>query len=258
MVGKMIDIHCHILPGCDDGPMELADSLIMAKAAVSEGITHLFATPHHLNGNYENTKSEIMERVHRFNLSLMKAEIPLTIYSGQELRIHHELLKALNLDEILTLDNRGDYLLIELPSGEVPSFSLDIIYELGLRGITPILVHPERNRELMEDPSLLFELVQEGVLTQLTAASIIGHFGKRVKNFSEKIIEHNLAHFIASDAHNVGSRNFFLNEAYETITRKFGINRTFYFRENAELLKNGQHLFIPEPVLIRKKFLGIF
>ena len=162
------------------------------------------------------------------------------------------------MNEVLTLDNKGKYVLIELPSGEVPTYTQEVIYELLLRGITPIIVHPERNGRFMKDHNVLFELVREGALTQLTAGSMMGHFGKKIQSFSKKIIEHNLAHFIASDAHNMSSRGFFLQEAYETITKLYGTQQTLYFRENAELLLNGQDLQHEQPAPIRKRILGIF
>lgn len=254
----MIDIHCHILPESDDGPADLEDSLEMAKEAIKGGITHLFATPHHRNGRYENSKIDILSRVNKLNKRLEQENIPLTIHPGQELRIHRELFDSMEDGEVLTLGNKGKYLLLELPSGRVPSYTQETIYELLLMGITPIIVHPERNQELIKNNDQLFELVKEGALTQLTSGSIIGLFGKKVKAFSEKIIEHNLAHFIATDAHNVHSRGFTLQEAYEKITKKYGMNRTFYFRENTELLMLGRSLYIEQPIPIKKKFLGIF
>jgi len=254
----MIDIHCHIIPCVDDGPHHLIECLEMGNAAILAGITHIFATPHHMNGHFENSKSDILNQVIEINKHLQQGKIPLTVHPGQELRIHRELFISLEMGEVLTLDNKGKYLLLELPSGEVPTYTQEIVYELLLKGITPIIVHPERNKGFIEDNNLLFELVQEGALSQLTSGSIIGYFGKKVKSFSEKIIEHNLAHFIATDAHNTNSRGFSLREAYETITNKFGINRTFYFRENAELLMSGQYICKEEPVPIRKKIMGIF
>lgn len=254
----MIDIHCHIVPGVDDGPQQLFECIEMANAAVKAGITHLFATPHHLNGQYENTKKDIMCRVNKLNQQLLQKNIPLVIHPGQELRIHRDLFMSLEMDEVLTLDNQGKYLLLELPSGEVPMYTQEMVYELLLKGITPIIVHPERNKEFSENPNLLFDLVKEGALTQLTSGSILGQFGKKIKAFSEKIIEHRLAHFVASDAHNTSSRGFTLKEAYETIAKKFDINQTFYYRENAELLICGENLYIENPVPIRKRILGIF
>lgn len=254
----MIDIHCHILPGVDDGSPDMKESLNMARKAVEVGITHIFATPHHLNEKYVNVKNDIINRAVRLNESLQEANVPLTIHLGQEVRIHRDIFTSLEKEEILTLGDNGTYLLLELPSGKVPTFTQEVIYELLLKGITPIIVHPERNRELIANHKLLFELVQEGALTQLTSGSIIGSFGKSIQSFSKKIIEHNLAHFIATDAHNIGSRGFTLQQAYEAITKAYGIERTYYFKENAEQLLNGQSPAVEKPVPFKKKILGIF
>ncbi|MGE7587274.1 tyrosine-protein phosphatase [Peribacillus sp. NPDC101480] len=254
----MIDIHCHILPGVDDGSADMKESLNMARKAVEAGITHLFATPHHLNEKYVNVKSDIIDRAVRLNESLQQNNIPLTIHPGQEVRIHRDIFSSLEKEEILTLDDNVTYLLLELPSGRVPAYTQEVIYELLLKGITPIIVHPERNKELITNHKLLFELVQEGALTQITSGSIIGNFGKSIQSFSKKIIEHNLAHFIATDAHNIGSRGFTLQQAYEKITKVYGIERTFYFKENTELLLQGLSLIIEKPVPFKKKFMGIF
>ncbi|MEV5112721.1 tyrosine protein phosphatase [Peribacillus frigoritolerans] len=254
----MIDIHCHILPGVDDGSADMKESLNMAKKAVDAGITHIFATPHHLNEKFVNVKIDIIERVIMLNESFQQNNIPLTIHLGQEVRIHRDIFNSLEKEEILTLDDKGTYLLLELPSGRVPTYTQEVIYELLLKGITPIIVHPERNKELIENHTLLFELVKEGALTQLTSGSIIGNFGKSIQSFSKKIIEHNLAHFIATDAHNIGSRGFTLQQAYETITKTYGVQRTFYFKENAEQLLKDQCPAIEKPVPFKKRILGIF
>lgn len=254
----MIDIHCHILPGVDDGSPDMNESMNMAMKAVEAGITHIFATPHHLNEKYVNVKSNIIDRVVRLNESLQEANVPLTIHLGQEVRIHRDIFTSLEKEEILTLDDNGTYLLLELPSGRVPTYTQEVIYELLLKGITPIIVHPERNKELIENHKLLFELVQEGALTQITSGSIVGKFGKNIKSFSKKIIEHNLAHFIATDAHNIGSRGFTLQQAYEKITKAYGIQNTFYYKENAEQLLKGQSPYVEKPLPFKKKILGIF
>ncbi|MFE4704825.1 tyrosine-protein phosphatase [Peribacillus simplex] len=254
----MIDIHCHILPGVDDGSADMNESMYMARKAVEAGITHIFATPHHLNEKYVNVKDDIINGAVRLNESLQQNNIPITIHLGQEVRIHRDIFTSLEKEEILTLDDNCTYLLLELPSGRVPIYTQEVIYELLLKGITPIIVHPERNKELNENHKLLFELVQEGALTQLTSGSIIGSFGKSIQSFSKKIIEHNLAHFIATDAHNTGSRGFTLQQAYETITKAHGIDRTFYFKENAEHLLKDQSPDVDKPVPFKKKILGIF
>ncbi|MDN4071759.1 tyrosine-protein phosphatase [Fictibacillus terranigra] len=255
----MIDVHSHVLPALDDGAVDLSASLDMAKQAVEDGITTLFATPHHRNGKYENSKQDILLETERLNEALIIHQIPLTILPGQEIRVYSEFLEDLANDQLLTLNNLGKYILIELPSNAVPEYTSQIVYECKLQDITPIIVHPERNSELMENPQLLYELVAEGALTQLTASSIIGRFGKNIKSFSQKIIENHLTHFIASDAHNISSRGFHLWEAYDEISKKYGHQMTYDLQENAELILNNQNIYIEEPRPIKKKkLLGIF
>lgn len=255
----MIDIHCHILAGIDDGPKTIEDSLKMAKQAVEEGITTIIATPHHLNGHYENGRIKIFSEVDQLNDVLKAANIPLTILPGQETRIHGEMVDNIMNGEILTLNNSNQYVFVELPSNHVPRYTEQLLYDIQLTGIKPIIVHPERNSEFIERPELLYKLVERGTLTQVTAASVVGLFGKKIRKFSHDLISSNLTHFLASDAHNVTSRSFHLRQGYEMVEKEFGRNTRFMLQENAELLASGKHVIVgpPEPV-VRKKFLGIF
>lgn len=254
----MIDIHCHILPGIDDGAATMEDSLAMARAAVKEGITTIIATPHHKNNQFNNPKSSILTKVNDLNTVLKQENIPLTILPGQEVRIYGEVLEDYYKEEILTL-NQTKYLFIEFPSSSVPRYAERLLYELQTEGIIPIIVHPERNKELQEKPDLLYQFVKNGALTQVTASSVAGYFGKNVKKFSEQLIESNLTHFVASDAHNVHSRSFKVMEAFDAIDDNFGVDYIYLFKENGELLLEDRNVVkeIPERIQ-RKKFLGIF
>jgi protein-tyrosine phosphatase len=255
----LIDIHSHILPGVDDGAQHLEDAISMAEAAVKEGITHLFATPHHRNGRYENEKHTILREAEFFNQELKKRKIPLHILPGQEIRLYQELINDLERDLLLPLNNEVKYLLIEFSSNNVPKYAADLFYELNLRDFRPIIVHPERNSEIIEKPELLYELIVAGAFTQVTANSIIGNFGKKIMKFTHDLIKANLAHFIASDAHNTTSRGFHLTQAYETIQKEYGIDTRYYLQENAEMVLKGESIFIEEPTIIKKKkFLGVF
>ncbi|MEK4653929.1 MULTISPECIES: tyrosine-protein phosphatase [Niallia] len=254
----MIDIHCHILPNIDDGAQTLENSLEMAKTAINEGITTIIATPHHKNNQYINEKSSILEKVNDLNAVLKQENLPLNILPGQEVRIYGEVLEDYNKGEVLTL-NHTKYLFIEFPSSSVPRYAERLLYELQTEGIIPIIVHPERNKELQEKPDLLYKFVKNGALTQVTASSVVGYFGKNVKKFSEQMIEHNLTHFIASDAHNIHNRTFKMAESLKMIKENFGMDYIYLFKENAELLIEDKNIIkeIPERIQ-RKKFLGIF
>jgi protein-tyrosine phosphatase len=254
----MVDLHCHILPGIDDGAQDITDSIMMAKIAVEQGIHTIVATPHHLNNQYENPKQEIIARVEELNQELIKENIDLKIVPGQETRIYGEMVEGYEQGEILPV-NHSQYVLVEFSSNHVPRFTEQLFYDLQIQGLIPVIVHPERNSEIIERPELLYQLVKKGALTQITAASVCGDFGKKIKGFSQQLIEANLTHFIASDAHNTRSRTFKLREAYDFIQTKYGNDMVYLFQENAEYLIEGNDIYkeVPERVK-KKKFFQIF
>lgn len=255
----MIDIHSHILPGIDDGAKSEEDSLEMAKEAVKHGITSIIATPHHRNGKFDNECASIMSNVATLNELLVQEDIPLTVLPGQETRINGDMIEDLENAELLPL-NETKYLFVEFPSGHVPRYSAQMLFDIQVAGYKPIIVHPERNRELIEHPSKLYEFVQKGALTQVTAASVVGKFGKNIQTFSHQLIEANLTHFIASDAHNTTTRGFCMDEAFNEIKIKYGSDYYFMFIENSQLVVDNQNVNFIEPSQVRKKkkFLGLF
>lgn len=258
-VDRMIDIHCHILPGVDDGARTLEDSIEMAKAAVAQGIHTIVATPHHRNNQFDNYREDILMRVDELNRILEEENIEVNILPGQETRIYGDLAEGLSAKEILPVNLDTPYILVELPTSTVPKYTNKLLYDLQVEGYTPVIVHPERNSELLSKPDKLYELVKSGVLTQVTAASLVGKFGKKIRNFSHEIVQSNLTHFIASDAHNVESRGFLIKESLHEIESIYGIDLVYYYQENAELMVTGEVIIgdLPEKIL-RKKFLGIF
>jgi protein-tyrosine phosphatase len=254
----MIDIHCHILPSVDDGAKDINDSIEMAREAVKEGIHTIIATPHHKNGKYENNKLEVIEKVNQLNTVLKNEHIPLTILPGQETRIFGEILEESEFEHILPL-NFTQYIFIELPSSHVPRYTEKLLFDIQLKGLTPIIVHPERNQEIMSNPDSLYNLVKKGALTQITASSVAGYFGKKIRRFSLQLIEADLTHFISSDAHNITNRGFKMSEAIDVIDKRYGVDMIYFFTENAELLIEEKSIYKEEPQRVRqKKFLGIF
>ncbi|SEO25075.1 protein-tyrosine phosphatase [Amphibacillus marinus] len=255
----MIDIHCHILPGLDDGAKHMEESLSMARAAINEGIHTIIATPHHKNGSYENDREAIIKEVAYLNESLAYENIPLTILPGQEIRIHGEMINGIQTGELMTLNESTRYAFVELPTNHIPRYTTQLLFDLQVHDLIPIIVHPERNTELLEHPNRLYEFVRNGALTQVTAASTIGKFGKKTMKFSHELIEYNLTHFIASDAHNLRSRSFMMAAAINQLEAKFGQQTVYKLLDNAELLVDGQTVFAEEPQRIeRKKFFGLF
>ena len=254
----MIDLHSHILPGLDDGSQSMKDTLVMAEKAIEDGITKIVATPHHKNG-YDNTRLEIIDSVEEVNSVLQQYNLNLQVMPGQEIRIYGEIMEDYLNGEIQTLAD-SKYIFIELPSGYVPRYTEELLYKMQLDGLIPIIVHPERNQELMSNPDKLYQFVKKGTLTQLTAGSIAGKFGKKIKQFSEELMEANLSHFIASDAHNTTNRSFHMTAAYEMIQQEFGEDLVYFYKENAELVMENKHVMMEQPTHVkrRKKIFGLF
>lgn len=255
----MIDLHCHILPGIDDGPSDYSLSLEMAKKAASEGITQIVATPHHKNGVYLNKKMRILEQVKEFNKILEYNQIPLVILPGQEIRMYGEIVEDYQKGEILTLNNTGKYLFIEFPTKEVPHYAEKLLINIQFKGFIPIIVHPERNHRILEDPDILYRFINQGALAQITAGSLVGVFGNKIQKFSHQLIEANLIHLLASDAHNVVKRPFHMRNSLEIIINRYGKDMMYEFLENAQCVIEGKNCFkMPPEQVKKKKFLGIF
>lgn len=254
----MFDLHCHILPGIDDGPKELEDSLQLARLAVQEGITHVVATPHHKNGLWDNEKEEILEHVEKLQQQLDAEKIPLTIFPGQEVRIHGELLENIDANTIQFIDEQEQYLLIEFPTKSVPAYTDRLFYELMQKGVVPIIVHPERNRIFYKEPDRLKSLVEKGALAQLTAGSYTGAFGQTIQTFSRQLIEADLVHFMASDAHDATKRPFLMKDAYEQLTTEFGQGKVDHFQQITQDILNGVWVVPSSPTHIQKQKLFSF
>ncbi|TLS52002.1 tyrosine protein phosphatase [Paenibacillus antri] len=230
----MIDIHSHILPGADDGSPSLEGSLEMARAAVSDGIQIIAATPHHKDGYFVNEKIAILKAVEQLNDALRQADIPLMVVPGQEVRHYESLIEDLYDGSRLLTINNSKYLLLEFPSGDVPSNIQDTLHELGILGITPIIAHPERNRAIASKPDLMEELIEWGALAQVTSQSLVGRFGPKVQRTAEELCRRNLVHLIATDAHNITTRPFLMREAMEWVMREQGDTYRQYYETNAK------------------------
>ncbi|MBJ7894869.1 tyrosine-protein phosphatase [Bacillus atrophaeus] len=254
----MVDIHCHILPSMDDGAKQYSESLEMARAASSQGIATIIATPHHKNGKYENDPQAVRQAVGHLNELLIREQVPLNVLPGQEIRLYGELAGDMTAHRLLSL-NDTKYILIEFPSEQVPRYAEQLFYDLQVKGYIPVIAHPERNREIHENPSLLHNLVKKGAAAQITAGSLAGAFGKRIKNFSVQLAEAHLVHFIASDAHNLKTRDFRYQDGLDVLRKKLGAEYTYMMTENAELLLQNKTIYKETPVHVKRRhFLGLF
>lgn len=255
----MIDIHCHILPGLDDGASNLAESLTMAQYAVNEGIHTIVATPHHKNNRYTNVAEDIISNVEYFNEKLQQKNIPLTIIPGQETRIHGDMLQDLDRGEMLPYNKTSRYILMDLPNDGVPHYLTQLLFDLQIAGYQPIIAHPERNHALVEKPDILYRLVKNGALTQVSAASLAGVKGNALQKFTSQLLAANLTHFVASDAHHAKRKTFHMREAFHFIRKQHGHAMAHQLMKNSELLIAGSNILpdAPERIEIKKTW-GFF
>lgn len=254
----MIDLHSHILPGLDDGAQTMEESIAMAKTAVEQGIDTIVATPHHLHTRYKNPKNLVLQKTAQLNEELFQEGVLLTVLPGQEVRLNGDI-EAFESDKILSINTDSGYVFLELPSHDVPHYAKKMIYDIQLLGYKPVIVHPERNRILRQQPDQLYNFVRNGAITQVTAASLVGKFGREVQKFAYQMIEFNLTHLVASDAHDTKKRGFFMKEAYNKVEKKFGTDMMYQFMENAHVILDGEMVYTDPPERIRtRKRLGIF
>ncbi|MDQ6420690.1 CpsB/CapC family capsule biosynthesis tyrosine phosphatase [Paenibacillus sp. LHD-117] len=228
----MIDIHTHILPGIDDGAASIEDALDLARAASQEGITALIATPHHANGTYMNPAGGVIRLVDELNERLTESGIPVSVHTGQEIRVHDDLLDAWHRHELLTMAG-SKFVLLEMPSSRIPKGMPDLVHELAIMGLLPVIAHPERNAEVVQHPERLEELIDLGAYAQVTTHSLLGGFGKRIEQASWEFLKRGNIHLVSSDAHHALRRGFRMREAYAAIERTMGASWTAYLQANA-------------------------
>lgn len=210
------DIHCHICPNIDDGSESTSQSVSMADAALRDGTKSLIATPHQLGANSQVTVTAIRDSVMHLQRILLKEKIDVTILPGADIRIDPELPKLLKQGKVLTLADQGKHVLVELPHETY--FPLDsLLKALRKQGLVGILSHPERNRGIIKNPDVMWDVVEAGGLLQITAASLTGAFGSSCQEIAELAVDEGLIHFIASDAHDTKHRPFGMRDAYDTI-----------------------------------------
>ena len=217
----MIDIHLHILPGVDDGPVDLAGSLVLARSLVEEGVRVAVATPHYNDEYPQRSAREIYERVEALQMELNRHAIPLRLLAGHEALIKPGLVEDIQCGRLATL-NGSRYLLLELWNNMWLPETEQVIFELRAFGIVPILAHPERYLTIQQDSSRLAALLEQGVLAQMTAGSLAGMQGRSARKCAETLLKRGLIHCIASDAHGPRRRPPAIREGMQVAGRLVG------------------------------------
>ena len=203
----MIDLHSHILPGVDDGSQSFDESVEMLKASVADGVKAIVATPHIFSQLSKVTEIEKFRYIFsEFKAKAYKLSLGIEIIQGSENYFATDLKEKLNeFRDILTINN-SDYFLLEFPMNFIFPGTKAFIYEVLNEGYIPVICHPERNTDIQANPSILYEFLTAGALSQLDAGSIRGDFGSNSRNAANILLKNNLVHVIASDCHDMKSR----------------------------------------------------
>ena len=196
----MYDLHAHILPGLDDGARTEEEALAMASAAADSGTTVMVATPHMKDVNELSSPGAAAELCSRLARRVSESGIALRLIMGMENHAVPELGDLFRTGRALPIGT-SRYALVEMPFFGHPDHLEPTLAEVLSIGITPVLAHPERIEAVQRDPLLLVRLIESGMLSQVTAGSLLGHFGVRVRRFTEDLVRAGLAHAIASDCH---------------------------------------------------------
>ncbi|MGL5821829.1 MAG: tyrosine-protein phosphatase [Sarcina sp.] len=202
----MIDMHSHIVPEIDDGAKTLEISLKMLQESERTGTKKIVLTPHYFIGKFMCEINEVKREVVKLRDIAKQNEIDIEIYHGQEVYLTSSIIEQFTNGEIGTI-NDSRYMLIEFNLCEIDEKAKDLLYELRMKKIVPIIAHPERYRDFQKDRTLINEYTELGCLFQLNANSISGLLGKEAKELAGIFLENNIYSFIGSDAHGIGKRN---------------------------------------------------
>ncbi len=220
----MIDLHCHFLPGVDDGPKTLSEALDLARAACADGITHSVLTAHVHPGRYTNQRSNLKMVFDSFCEELIIANIPLNVRLGSEAHICHELIDLVAKNQVPFIGEVDGYriLLLEFPDSTIPLGSNRFVGNLLKLKIRPLVAHPERNKAVMAHPEKIDEFALAGCWFQLTAGSLAGRFGNAAKQTAFKIIDAGWNCLVATDAHNLQHRPPLLSKGLDALRECYG------------------------------------
>ena len=228
---NMVDVHCHILPGIDDGSQNLEETKAMLKMAYDEGIRTIIATPHHHETRGKCTLEELNDRLAVTRELARQLADDFTIEPGMEVYFSQDVLDEFGKGILQPMGN-SNYMLIEFSPAADYGYIKQALQQIQMQGYMPILAHVERYRCLVDKPALVEHLVDMGVSIQVNATSVTGGAGWKVKRFIKKLMAYELVHLVGTDAHNTNSRKPEMQESALYVTKKFGeayANRIFCY-----------------------------
>lgn len=250
----MIDLHCHVLWGIDDGPKSLDESVGLCRALIAKGITGIVSTPHYIPDTKFMAPSEcVREKAGELQRVLADEALQLKIYTGMELFITPELPDLLKSGTVLSL-NDTKYILVEMSTNSVSNYMDDVLFKLQLDGHIPVFAHPERYHRSM-DIERIQSLISKGALMQVNTGSIIGKHGKEVRQFADKLLKAGAVHFIATDSHRNADRFISVAGIRRILIDIVGHENTERILfTNPQRLINNMDIEHMEPVQIKRSF----
>ena len=251
----MVDFHSHILPNIDDGPKCFEESIQLLKEAKKVGFNKIVSTSHYLEGYYIVEEQDRKELLELTKGKLQQENIELELYLGNEIYIAENIAELIKQGKASSINNTN-YILFELPINAKPLNLYDTAYRMIQKGLIPILAHPERYSYVKENPNIVTELIELGVLMQCNFASIIGYYGKRAKILTKKFLENDMVHFLGSDVHRPETIYPKIPQCIKQIENIVGKKK---FREisevNPELVLQNMEIHIEEPSEIKFTFM---
>lgn len=239
------DVHCHCLPGLDDGPADMVEALLLCRTLVADGVRTVVATPHQL-GRYEgrNSGRQVRKAVEQLKHALAQAQIPLTVHAGADVRIDERIGALLEAQEVLAVGEAGRYLLLELPH-EVFVDPIALLASLADMGRTAVITHPERHPFLARNPNYVQRWREYRPCLQITAASLGGGFGPLGQEAAWAFLRQPLPALVATDAHDTTARPPRMTQAYTLLTERLGRSAAqMICVENPQRVLSGQDVLM--------------
>ena len=242
----LVDLHCHLIAGVDDGAHDDNESIKMMQIAAADGVRTIAATPH----AHRCPADRVPAKVEHLNELARENDIDVEIVTGIEVRYDRALFKRFEAGEFLTL-NGTKYMLLEIYlSGSWPPSFMDTVAELHEAGIWPILAHAERYEDVQRDPTILLDVVAAGVPVQINADSLAGRAERGARPAAEFLISNRMAHVVASDGHNSRWRPPRLRPALERVAELAGEDYARWVAGNSQAIVSGQELTLPQPQVV--------
>ena len=241
----MIDLHCHILPGIDDGAQTIEDSIALLNAAVEDGISRMLCTPHIQLGRFNNTIDTIKAAFEQLQEHKIKAGIDIELGFAAEVRICPEIMLMVKQQRLPFIGkwHDKDVLLLELPHSHIPPGTEQLINWLNKNSIIPMIAHPERNRDIITDITRLSRIPTASCLYQITASSLCGDFGEVPKKISEQLLVENKVTIVASDTHNIKRRPPKLKQAKHIVEKLVGSEKAqMLFYNTPKLISDSKFI----------------